>query len=209
MSLLKSIPLPVTLIAISIVPFAAGTARLLQVAAVDIQLTAHPSVSTWLLAVFVAHIVAAFLFLGLGAFQFTTHANPQTLGRHRAAGRVAATAAVIAGGAAIWLTLFFPHAPHDGPVLNIIRVFAGAGIVTCVAMGYRAIRAHRLGHHRKWMMRAYALCAATGVQSFVVIIWSLIDENPAGISRAIAFGGSWLASLVFVEIRTSRKPLER
>ncbi|TCK99760.1 putative membrane protein DUF2306 [Shimia isoporae] len=209
MSLLRNIPLPAKLIAICTLPLAAGLARLLQIAGVETPLTAYPPVSTGLQAVFVAHIVCAFLFVGLGAFQFTTHGNPRTLGWHRAAGRFAACAALLTGLSAIWLTFFYPHAPQDGPVLNVIRVFAASGIATCIVMGYRAVRARHLGHHRKWMMRAYALCVATGVQSYVVFFWHAIGENPEGVHRAFAFGVSWLACLAFVEVQLDHKSLKR
>lgn len=200
----KYFPLPLVLITISIVPVAAGLMRLVQIAGAPIPLVPPPKISVELQTVFVLHVVTAIIFLVLGAFQFTAHSSQRKKRRHRVTGRVVVISALIVGVSAIWLTVFFPHEQHDGPELNIVRIFAGTGIVTSVVLGYRAIRTHRFEDHRKWMMRAYALGIGTGLQALAVIGWQIFSSSPIGLSRAIIFGASWLACLVIAEFRLAR-----
>lgn len=197
---------PVLLIAISVVPILSGLARLAQIAGVPFEMMDSARVLSGPRLVLVAHIVAAIVFLVLGAFQFVSGHHPRQRRRHRYLGRVAGLAAFVTGISAIWLTLFFPHADHDSSVLNAIRILAGGGIAAATMLAYRAIKTRRIADHRKWMMRSYALCMATGMQAFVVIAWHLAFENPAGLTRAIIFGGCWCACLFAAEMRMKSAP---
>lgn len=200
---------PALLIAVSTVPILSGLARLAQIAGAPIEMMDTARVLSGPRAVLVAHIVASITFLVLGAMQFSTAYDPRQRRRHRAVGRIAGLAALVAGVSSIWLTLFFPHAPHDGSVLNVVRLLAGGAIVAAILLAYRAIKARRVADHRKWMMRCYALCMATGVQAFVVIGWHLVAGNPAGLTRALIFGGSWCACLIAAELRMKRTTMSK
>ncbi len=189
------------LIAISLVPILSGLMRLAQIAGAPIEMMDSARVLSGPRVMLVAHIVAAILFLVLGAVQFVSGHDPRKRKHHRLTGRIAGTAALTTGLSAIWLTMFFPHAPHDGPVLNVVRVLAGSAIVAATLLAYRAIKQRHMADHRKWMMRSYALCMATGVQAFVVIGWHLAVEDPAGITRALIFGACWCACLVAADLR--------
>lgn len=201
-------PIPLVLIAISLIPIVAGLARLAQIAGAPIELMHTPRVTAGPHIVFVAHITAAIVFLSLGAFQFSSGPNPARRQLHRIMGRIAVVAALVTGASAIWLTIYFPHASHDGTVLNVIRIAAGCAIVISTTVGFIAARDRRISDHRKWMMRAYALASATGVQAFVIIVWQLAFENPAGLTRAFIFGGCWCACLLFVEVRLHRTRIQ-
>lgn len=192
------------LLAISVIPILAGLARLAQLAGAPIGLIDSARVLAPPSLVFVTHITAAVIFLTLGAFQFLLPSDHKRRQKHRMRGRVVATAAFVTGVSAVWLTLFFPHAAHDGLVLNCIRLAAGSGIAVATAIGVRATRRRRIADHRKWMMRAYALGCATGVQVFVVAGWTIIADDPAGIARAFIFGGCWIACLLFAELRVNK-----
>ncbi|MFY0682335.1 MAG: DUF2306 domain-containing protein [Thalassovita sp.] len=195
------VTIPVALITLSLIPIAAGLARLAQIAGAPFEMPHNPSVSIGARTVLVVHIASALTFVSLGAFQFSAAPCPPNWSVHRLRGRIAGIAALATGASALWLTAFFPHAPHDGPALNILRVLAGAAIVATTVLGFWAIRTQRRVEHRKWMMRAYALGAATGLQSFATIGWHLAFENPSGPTRALIFGGCWCACLTFAEFR--------
>lgn len=197
-------PITLALVAISLIPIVAGFARLAQIAGVPIEMMHTPRVSTGPRVALVAHIVAAIVFLSLGAFQFSLSSVLKRRRLHRNVGRIVVFAALVTGTSAVWLTIFFPHAPHDGIALNVIRVFAGCGIVTTTVLGILAIRDRRVSDHRRWMGRTYALGSATGVQAFVVIGWKLTVENPGGLTRALIFGCCWCACLLFAELQLSR-----
>lgn len=200
---------PAILITIGIVPILAGIARLVQLSGGPIELPDSSRILNAPKLAFIVHIVSSVAFLALGAFQFSGDGLPKRRGFHRLNGRVVATAALATGLSAIWLTLFFPHAAHDGAALNVLRVMAGAMIVLTTLLGVVAARERNFTQHKRWMMRAYALGLATGVQAFAVVFWQLMFENPAGMTRAALFGGCWLLCLLFVEYRlrfTTPKP---
>jgi len=199
------------LIAIGIVPILAGIARLVQLSGGPIDLPHTSRILNAPKFAFILHVVGAVTFLTLGAFQFAGNGLPKRRRLHRINGRVVAVAAVTTGLTAIWLTLFYPHAAHDGTTLNVLRIMAGAMIAITTVLGVQAARARNFTKHKRWMMRAYALGLATGVQAFAVGLWHFMFENPAGLTRAALFGGCWLFCLLFVEYRllfSALKPIK-
>lgn len=200
--------LPIVLIALSVIPIIAGLARLAQIAGAPIELIHSARVLAAPRLVFVAHISGAIIFLTLGAFQFSSATGLANRRRHRNRGAIVAVAALVTGASAIWLTVFFPHAPHDGAVLNVIRLAAGSGISIAAILGICAARNRRIADHRKWMTRAYALGSATGIQAFVTAGWTVLVENPAGLTRAYIFAGCWIACLAFTELRLNTTTIQ-
>src|SRR3954447_24799543 len=109
-------PIPVALIALSIIPLAAGSLRLLQLAGgpevipSDDRFTGFP-------APLVVHIVGAAVYAVVGAFQFVPSFRRRHMTWHGSTGRVVAVAGLAVAGSAPWMTVQYSQKPGTGDVL--------------------------------------------------------------------------------------------
>jgi uncharacterized membrane protein len=156
-------PVPAALVVLSAIPLAAGTLRLLQLAGgpalmpADHRFTGFPGA-------LVAHIVGAAVFALVGAFQFLPRLRRRSW--HRRAGRVVAVAGLVVAVSALWLTLFYAPQPGSGTLLFGFRLVFAPAMVTCLVLGFNAVRRRNIASHRAWMMRAYAIGLGAGTQAF-------------------------------------------
>src|SRR5690349_8956126 len=101
-------PVPLALIALSLIPLTAGVLRLVQLAGgpalmpADHRFTGHPIALT-------THIAAAAVFAIVGAFQFLPRLRRRSW--HRRSGRVLVAAGLVVVTSALWLTLFYEAQP--------------------------------------------------------------------------------------------------
>lgn len=133
-------PVPVALIALSVVPLVAGTLRLIQLAGgpevipSDDRFAGFP-------APLVVHIVGAAVYVVVGAFQFVPSIRRRHMTWHRRTGRVLALAGLLVAGSALWMTVQYSQKPGTGDVLFVLRLVFASAMVACIVLGVSAARA--------------------------------------------------------------------
>ena len=105
-------PVPTALIALLIIPMAAGTLRVLEVAGGPQVLPDNPRI-TDSPAPLVIHVVAAGVFALVGAFQFPLGYAAVTATGTAARARVLVVAGLLVAGSGLWMTLFYSDAPVE------------------------------------------------------------------------------------------------
>jgi uncharacterized membrane protein YozB (DUF420 family) len=184
----RSWPVPAAMVALSAIPLAAGTLRLLQLSGgpalipADHRFTGFPGA-------LVAHIAGAAVFALVGAFQFVPRLRQR--GWHRRAGRIVAVAGLVVAVSALWLTLFYEPQPGSGTILFVLRLIFAPAMATCLVLGFNAIRRRDIASHRAWMMRAYAIVLGAGTQAFTQGIGQGVFGHGvlvADLSRGAAWG---------------------
>jgi len=120
--------IPSALIALSLVPALAGTARLAQLAGgADIT----PENARFFEAPLpvVLHIPAAIVFAILGALQFSPGFRRRHRGWHRATGRILVPAALLVAVTGLWMTLSYPWPEGDGQLVYAERLVFGSAML--------------------------------------------------------------------------------
>ncbi len=200
--------IPAGLIALSFIPVAAGTFRLLQLAG-GAQMT--PDNARFFAAPLpvVLHIVSSVIFCILGAIQFSPGLRRRNPGWHRAAGRALVPCGLVAALAGLWMTQFYPPgteppASFDGPLVYAIRLVAGSAMAVSLCLAFAAIRRRDIPHHRAWMMRAYALGLGAGTQVFTHLPWYLLPSIRGELARTLFMSAGWVINLAVAEWLISR-----
>jgi uncharacterized membrane protein len=191
-------PAAAGLVALSAVPVLAGALRLgeltggAEASAENARFLAAP------LPV-VVHIVAATVFSVLGAFQFVPGFRARRPRWHRLAGRVLVVCGLATGLSGLWMALFYPHPPGDGPLLTAFRLVFGSAMVVSIALGLLAVLRRDILRHRAWMLRGYALAMAAGTQALTTAVWIVLVGPPDELGRALAVGAGWVVNLAVAE----------
>lgn len=198
--------LPAALVALSLVPVLAGTARLVQLGA-GASVTAENARFFASPIPIVLHIPAATLFALLGAFQFSAEFRRRHRAWHRRAGRVLVVAALVVAISGLWMTLTYPWPANDGVAVFVERLVAGIAMLLSLVLGIDAIRQRDFALHGEWMIRAYAIGMGTGTQVLTHLPWFiLVDTSPPETPRAIMMGLGWAINILVAEwiIRRTR-----
>ncbi len=202
--------LPVALLVLNAIPFAASVRRLLELgtgAAItsdNARFLAAPTPT-------VLHLLCASVFGIVGAFQFVPQFRRRRPGWHRAAGRVLTAFGLLAALSGLWMTVFFPRVDGDGELLDVFRLVFGVAMAVCMVLGFVAIRRRDVASHRAWMTRGYAIGIGAGTQVVVHIPWLLLGGKPGTLSRALLLGAGWAINLALAEwiVRRQRAPAVR
>jgi uncharacterized membrane protein len=189
---------PLGLIALSVVPVAAGAIRLLELG------TGAPvrSDSARFFAAplpFALHIICAVLFSVLGAFQFAAGLRQRYPHLHRFSGRVMVPCGLVVAFSALWMTQFYPSIMFDGTVLYVIRLLVAAAMATFLCLGVAAIRNRDFSRHRAWMMRGYALGLGAGTQVLTHIPWFMFPGIQGELARTLCMSAGWTINLAVTE----------
>jgi uncharacterized membrane protein len=189
---------PTSLIALSVIPLLAGAVR---VAGLSGSGPITPEGARFVASPLPIslHIVSASVFCILGAFQFWPNLQSKTRKWHRLAGRIMAPCGVIAALTALWMTLFYPVAENDGPLLYWERLVFGAGMLACLLLGIGAIYRRDFVQHRNWMMRGYAIGLGAGTQAITQLPLILTFGPPSELNRGLLMGGAWVLNLLVAE----------
>jgi uncharacterized membrane protein len=197
-SILNGWPIAAGLLALCIIPVAAGVVRLVSLATGETVTLANARFFAHPLPVQV-HIVGGSLFIVLGALQFWPGFARRFPRWHRFAGRMLAPAAIVAGLSGLWMNQFYPYGPNDGLLLYFFRLLFGAGMVLAMVLGVAAILRRDVARHRAWMMRAYAIGLGAGTQAATQLPWILLLGMPAELPRALLMAAAWLLNLAVAE----------
>ena len=194
--------LPTALIALSLVPVAAGASRVSQLArgvaanAENARFVASP------LPV-VLHVLGATLFCVLGSFQFLPGLRRGPRSWHRRAGLVLLPAGMVAALSGLWMTLFYARQPGTGELSYLFRLTFGSALAACIVLGFSAIRRGDVTTHRAWMTRAYAIALAAGTQTLTLAVGPAL-LGPGALAKDLSLGAGWLVNLAVAEILIDR-----
>jgi uncharacterized membrane protein len=191
-------PIAAGLLALSVIPIAAGVVRLVSLATGETVTLANARFFAHPLPVQL-HIAGASLFCVLGALQFWPGFRRHFPRWHRMAGRMLAPADIVAGLSGLWMNQFYPYGPNDGLLLYFFRLFFGAAMVLAMVLGIAAILRRDVAQHRAWMMRAYAIGLGAGTQAATQLPWILAVGLPGELPRALLMGAAWVLNLAVAE----------
>ena len=202
--------LPAALIALSLVPVLAGTARIVELAGGPVLIDPDTRFTASPLPV-VVHITCAATYAVLGAFQFVSKFRNRRPGWHRAAGRVLVVAGLGVAGSALWMTLLFPPQPGSGPLLFVLRLVFGPAMVAALTLGVAAIRRRDIDAHRAWMTRGYAIAVAAGTQAYAEGVGGAVFGH-SSLALDASRGAAWVLNVAVAEWairRPTAKPARR
>lgn len=187
-----------SLIALALIPVAAGAVRLTVLAGGGPISDRNARFFDAPIPV-VVHIVSATIFSLLGAFQFAPGFRRDRPAWHRAAGRVVAVAAFGAASSGIWMTNTYAIVPADSDLLHGLRLFFGWSMIFATARGLVAILGGHVTSHQAWMRRAYAIGLGAGTQALILGPAMLMFGEPGDACRALMMGAGWLLNLAVAE----------
>ncbi len=196
--------IPLALLAISAIPFAAGIARLAGLAGNQVISSAN---ARFVAAPFpiVLHILSASLFSILGAFQFSSGIRQRSPTWHRVSGRLVVASGIFAAVSGLWMTVTYPIPPElQGGLLYAVRAFVSAAMLLSIYCAVAAITRRDIAAHRAWMIRAYALGQGAGMQVVVFLPWMLLIGKPNILQRDVLMSLAWLINLLVAEMAIQR-----
>ena len=205
--------IPASLLALTLVPAAAGAARLVDLSSGRTEENAR---FFDLPAPIIVHILGATTFCVLGAFQFMPSFRRRRLRWHRWSGRVLVPAGLAAALSGMWMAAFADVPVYDNTALMWIRLLFGSVMVAGLVLGVAAIRRRDVHTHQRWMARAYAVGQGAGTQALVLGPMVLVVDHPGGTLKASGMAFAWVLNLVVAEwlvrrsqSRRSRQPSRR
>jgi uncharacterized membrane protein len=202
----RSWPVPVALVALSAIPLAAGTLRLVQLAGGPAVIPADHRFAGFPLPL-VVHILGATTYALAGSLQFVPRFRRRHPGWHRRAGRVLAVAGLLVALSAFWMTLFYAAQPGTGDLLYVLRLVFASAMAGSLVLGFAAVRRGDIAAHRTWMVRAYAIGLAAGTQVFTEGIGGAILGTGV-LAADLAKGAGWAINRAVAEWAL-RRPARR
>jgi len=189
-------PVPAALIALALVPVAAGAARLVELSG-GAAVLPEPPHSVAAPVPLVALIVSAVVFSVVGAFQFVRGPRRPRPRWHRTTGRLVAPAGLVAALSGLWLTFVITGA--DSGLMTAFRTAAGIAMAASIVLGVAAVVRRDFRRHRAWMMRGYAIGLGAGTQAFTAALWLLVAGEPGETTAALLMGAGWGINLAVAE----------
>jgi uncharacterized membrane protein len=133
------------------------------------------------------HIVPGAVYLFLAPLQLAYRIRSRHYTFHRRLGRVLATAGIISG---VFALIFGGLFSFGGLPEASAAVVFGLWFLTCLVLAVRAIRRDDIVHHRRWMIRAFAI----GIGIATTRIWLYIFEVTGLGSFESSFGSAFWIS---------------
>lgn len=145
------------------------------------------------------HVVGACIYGVLGALQLTPSFRRRFPIWHRRAGRVLMMAGLTVALSGLWMTLLYPLAALQGPLLFWTRLVLGSAMAWWLVQGYIAARGRDIATHRAAMIRAYAVGLGAGTQALTQLPYFLIFGRPDQPTIDAMMLGAWLINLLVAE----------
>lgn len=166
----------------------------------------------------VTHIFTGSVMLSAAVLQLWPWLRAHHPRVHRWSGRVYVVSTIPTAVAALVVAQF----PSAGVAQQVANTMMGTLLLTFTLLGYRAVRQHRFGDHREWMVRSTALAFSIVTNRFwstfliaVYVPGGLTDPDIqfgspeiAGAAAASAWV-SFIVNLLFAEWWLHRKPKRR
>jgi uncharacterized membrane protein len=194
--------IPGGLLIVALIPAITGTASLTFTAqslaagedgsAMDVaRYVEHP-------VMIATHVIGGVTFSLFGILQIMPRFRNANLARHRAIGRVLVVLAALSGLSALWMNAVFPT--PGGDVQRWVAAVFGVAMLVALALSMRAIRQRRIGDHRAWMLRAYAIALGAGTQRVMLVPVMIASGGELG-QTAIVIGvtAGWGLNLAIAE----------
>lgn len=193
---------PAGLIALSLVPIAAGAFRITDLTTGG---TVTPENARFFASPVpvIAHIVGSSVFLVLGAPQFAPSLRRRRW--HRIAGRIVAPAGLVSALSALWMTLFYAMPAINGPGLYVMRLVFATAMAGAIVFAFVAIRRGDVTTHSAWMTRAYAIGLGAGTQVLTFLPWTLFFGPPDQFMHTVLMGAGWVINLAIAEVVIRRR----
>ena len=192
--------IPLALLVLSAIPFAAGIARIAGLAGNPTITLENARFVAAPLPVIV-HVLSASLFSILGALQFSTELRQRTPQWHRVSGRIVGVSGVFAALSGLWMTVVYPIPPElQGSLLCVVRVLVSLGMLFSIFLSISAAMQRNIAAHRAWIIRAYALGQGAGMQVVVLLPWMLLLGKPSALQRDVLMSMAWTINLVVAEL---------
>jgi len=189
---------PVGLIMLSLVPAAAGTARLGQLGRGG-PITPENARFFAMPVPVVLHILSVIPYSMLGAFQFSQSFRRRHRRWHRVAGRVLGVCGLMVALTGLWMSHFYPWPKGDGEALYVLRLVFGTAMLASMVLGLDAIRRRNFNAHGDWMIRAYAIGMGAGTQVLTHLPYFVFVGTPDESTRAILMAAGWVINVVVAE----------
>lgn len=193
---------PAGLIALTLVPMAAGASRLTQLGT-GAAITAENARFFDSPVPVIAHIVGSTLFLLLGALQFAPSLRRRAW--HRRAGRLVAPAGLVSAASGIWMAVLYDLPDNSGVVLLGMRVVLGLLMAGAIVFAFAAIRRGDVTTHSAWMTRAYAIGLGAGTQVLTLLPFTLVAGPPDEFANTVLMGLGWAINLFVAEVVIRRR----
>ena len=132
------------------------------------------------------HLTPGVLYLLGAPLQLSYRFRSRHYTFHRRLGRVLVGAAMISG---VFALIFGGRFSYGGLPEASAAVVFGLWFLTCLVLAVRAIRRDDIVHHRRWMIRAFAIGIGIGTTRIWLQIFPL-----AGLSFASSFGPAFWIS---------------
>jgi uncharacterized membrane protein len=133
------------------------------------------------------HIVPGAVYLLLAPLQLAYRIRSRHYTFHRRLGRVLATAAMISG---VFALIFGSLFSFGGLSEASAAVVFGLWFLSCLVLAVRAIRRDDIVHHRRWMIRAFAIGIGIGTTR----IWLALFQVTGLLDFASSFGPAFWIS---------------
>ena len=190
--------IPGMLILLSLVPAAAGMARLAELASGASMTAANARFISMPLPVML-HIGAVIPYSVLGALQFAPAFRRRRPGWHRAAGKVLVVSGLVTALTGLWMAQFYPWPEGDGEILYLLRIVFGSAMAVAIILAVDAIRRRDFPAHGAWMIRSYAIGMGAGTQVLTHIPYFVLVGKPDELSKAALMGAGWVINVVVAE----------
>ena len=102
------------------------------------------------------------------------------------------------------MSLFYPTAEGDGPLLTVFRLGFGGLMLLSVGLGVAAARRRDFAQHGLGMTRAYAIGLGAGTQALLHVPWLTLVGKPSVLEHALLMAAGWLINLGVVEWNRAR-----
>jgi Predicted membrane protein (DUF2306) len=191
--------IPAALIALSLIPAVAGSARLMQLAT-GAEIT--PANARFFAAPvpLLLHVPATILYSMVGAFQFAPGFRRRHRTWHRLSGRALVPLALVVTLTGLWMAHFYPWPAADGMIVYVERLIVGVAMLAFIGLGVDALRRRAYTEHGEWMTRAYAVALGAGTQVLTHLPWFvLVDLEPGKLPRGIMMGAGWVINVAVAE----------
>jgi uncharacterized membrane protein len=138
------------------------------------------------------HIAPGIVYLLLAPLQLAYRFRSRHYDIHRKLGRVLATLAIISGVFALIFGALFSFGGL--PEASATIVF-GLWFLACLVLAVRAIRRDDIVHHRRWMIRAFAIAIGVGT----IRIWLALFQVAGLLDFPSSFGPAfWISFSIHV-----------
>ena len=190
--------IPGMFILLSLVPAAAGMARLAELAMGAKITEANARFFAAPLPV-ALHILVVIPYSILGAFQLAPALRRRRPGWHRAAGRILVVFGLVVALTGLWMAHFYSWPQGDGELLYILRFVFASAMAMAIVLAMDAIRRRDFAAHGAWMIRSYAIGMGAGTQVLTHIPYFVLFGKPGELSRAVLMGAGWVINVVAAE----------